>query len=90
MCQSPGFRHSWFPYFMCGVGHPVLDKRLLCDGTKDCPDESDEIAARCGGEAECLSLTLSLSVCLSVCLSLCLCLSVFLSVCLLVILRKAI
>ena len=66
MCHSPGFDHSsWYPDFKCGVGHPVLDIRLLCDGTKDCPDGSDEIAARCGGEAECLSLSFSLAVCLS-------------------------
>ena len=79
MCHSPGFQYLWPPVFSCGVGHPALDIRLLCDGTKDCPDGSDEVAARCGGEAECLSLSLSLSVCLRLSVGLSVCLSVCLS-----------
>ena len=60
MCHSPGCEAGWF---LCEIGHPCIAKESVCDGTKDCPDGSDEFVSRCGGEAK------RLSVCLSVCLS---------------------
>ena len=56
MCHSPGCEAGWF---LCEIGHPCIAKESVCDGTKDCPDASDEFVSRCGGEAN--------SVCLSVC-----------------------